>query len=308
MDENKEELKKKEDLEEAVEDTVETVEGATEEVANKVEESAESVEEKVEATDDVVEENVQEAEQVEEEKKEETPEEDSEKYYDDIDYQKNEKIEETKAKTRSVLREVLDWVICFVLAYALYIVLNYFVFSSPQVKQESMFPTIVNGERVFVLRPLLAGDYKYGDIITFEAPIDNQNYFDDDSVFPVAQYETYTGIRNFLYKVFDYQKVNYVKRVIGLPGDTIEIKDGKVYRNGEELHEDYVRPGNKTTSQVEKYSTVTVAEGTLYVMGDNREQSKDSRTFGCIPEERVNGKVTIRVWPLTKFGSIDKNK
>ena len=43
-------------------------------------------------------------------------------------------------------------------------------------------------------------------------------------------------------------------------------------------------------------------------MGDNREQSKDSRTFGCIPEERVNGKVTIRVWPLTKFGSIDKNK
>ena len=292
MDENKEELKKKEDLEEAVEDTVE---GATEEVANKVEESTESVEEKVEATDDVVEENVQEAEQVEEEKKEETPEEDSEKYYDDIDYQKNEKIEETKAKTRSVLREVLDWVICFVLAYALYIVLNYFVFSSPQVKQESMFPTIVNGERVFVLRPLLAGDYKYGDIITFEAPIDNQNYFDDDSVFPVAQYETYTGIRNFLYKVFDYQKVNYVKRVIGL-------------RNGEELQEDYVRPGNKTTSQVEKYSTVTVAEGTLYVMGDNREQSKDSRTFGCIPEERVNGKVTIRVWPLTKFGSIDKNK
>ena len=297
MDENKEELKKKEDLEEAVEDTVETVEEATEEVAEEVKEEAEAVEEAVEEEKAEV-----------EEKKEETPEEDSEKYYDDIDYQKNEKIEETKAKTRSVLREVLDWVICFVLAYALYIVLNYFVFSSPQVKQESMFPTIVNGERVFVLRPLLAGDYKYGDIITFEAPIDNQNYFDDDSVFPVAQYETYTGIRNFLYKVFDYQKVNYVKRVIGLPGDTIEIKDGKVYRNGEELQEDYVRPGNKTTSQVEKYSTVTVAEGTLYVMGDNREQSKDSRTFGCIPEERVNGKVTIRVWPLTKFGSIDKKK
>ena len=297
MDENKEELKKKEDLEEAVEDTVETVEEATEEVAEEVKEEAEAVEEAVEEEKAEV-----------EEKKEETPEEDSEKYYDDIDYQKNEKIEETKAKTRSVLREVLDWVICCVLAYALYIVLNYFVFSSPQVKQESMFPTIVNGERVFVLRPLLAGDYKYGDIITFEAPIDNQNYFDDESVFPVAQYETYTGIRNFLYKVFDYQKVNYVKRVIGLPGDTIEIKDGKVYRNGEELQEDYVRPGNKTTSQVEKYSTVTVAEGTLYVMGDNREQSKDSRTFGCIPEERVNGKVTIRVWPLTKFGSIDKKK
>lgn len=293
MDENKEELKKKEDLEEAVEDTVETVEEATEEVAQEVKEEAEAVEEKSAEV---------------EEKKEETPEEDSEKYYDDINYQENEKAEKTKAKARSILREVLDWAICFVLAYALYIVLNYFVFSSPQVKQESMFPTIVNGERVFVLRPLLVGEYKYGDIITFEAPIDNQNYFDDDSVFPVAQYETYTGIRNFLYKVFDYQKVNYVKRVIGLPGDTIEIKDGKVYRNGEELQEEYVRPGNVTTSQVEKYSTVTVAEGTLYVMGDNREQSKDSRTFGCIPEERVNGKVTIRVWPLTKFGSIDKNK
>ena len=293
MDENKEELKKKEDLEEAVEDTVETVEEATEEVAQEVKEEAEAVEEKSAEV---------------EEKKEETPEEDSEKYYDDINYQENEKAEKTKAKARSILREVLDWAICFVLAYALYIVLNYFVFSSPQVKQESMFPTIVNGERVFVLRPLLVGDYKYGDIITFEAPIDNQNYFDDDSVFPVAQYETYTGIRNFLYKVFDYQKVNYVKRVIGLPGDTIEIKDGKVYRNGEELQEEYVRPGNETKPQVDKYSLVTVAPGTLYVMGDNREQSKDSRTFGCIPEERVNGKVTIRVWPLTKFGSIDKNK
>ena len=293
MDENKEELNKNEDLEteKTVEETVGTTEGATEKVVEEVEETTVP--------------NVEEASQVED-KKEETPEEDSEKYYDDINYQQNEKIEEAKAKTRSVLREVLDWVICFVLAYALYIVLNYFVFSSPQVKQESMFPTIVNGERVFVLRPLLAGDYKYGDIITFEAPIDNPNYFDDDSVFPIAQYETYTGISNFLYKVFDYQKVNYVKRVIGLPGDTIEIKDGKVYRNGEELKEDYVRPGNKTTSQVEKYSTVTVAPGALYVMGDNREQSKDSRTFGCIPEERVNGKVTIRVWPLTKFGSINK--
>lgn len=314
MDENKEELKKKEDEEvkETEEKTVETSEEATEVAEDANESTEENKEEKEEENVEVEQEEKAEEKKVEEEKaevdekKDETPEEDSEEYYDDINYQKTAEVEKVKAKTRGVLREVLDWVICFILAYALYLVLNYFVFSSPQVKQESMFPTIVNGERVFVLRPLLAGDYDYGDIITFEAPIDNQNYFDDDSVFPVAQYETYTGIRKFLYNVFDYQKVNYVKRVIGLPGDTIEIKDGKVYRNGEELDEDYVREGNLTEPQVDKYSRVTVAEGTLYVMGDNREQSKDSRTFGCIPEERVNGKVMIRVWPLTKFGSIDK--
>lgn len=260
-------------------------------------ENKEELEKKEEKVEETVEENTT-------EEVKEVPQ-DSEKYYDEIDYQKKEEVEEVKAKTRGVLREVLDWVVCFVLAYLMYICLNYFIFSSPSVKQDSMYPTIMNGERVFILRPLVSGDLNYGDIVTFEAPIDNKYYLDTEGTFPTAQYENYTGITAFLYEVFDYQKVNYVKRVIGLPGDTIEIKEGKVYRNGEALEENYIRT-SETTPQVEDYSNVTVPEGTVYVMGDNRAQSKDSRTFGCIPMDRVNGKVMFRVWPFSKFGAIDK--
>ena len=108
----------------------------------------------------------------------------------------------------------------------------------------------------------------------------------------------------FLYEFLDVNKVSYIKRVIGLPGDHIEIKDGNVYRNGEKLEEEYLREV-KTETQEEEYSDVIVPENTIYVMGDNREQSKDSRSFGCIPYDRVNGYIVCRIWPFSRFGSID---
>lgn len=234
----------------------------------------------------------------------ETPE-DSERYYDDIDYQKKENVEEVKAKTRSVLRELLDWVICFVIAFVAYLLINYFLICAPTVKQQSMHPTIQNNEKVLTVRTWLKGtNFDYGDIITFEAPIDNILYLDTDETLYTAQYENYTGLTLFLYKFLDVNKVSYIKRVIGLPGDHIEIKGGAVYRNGEKLDEPYVREAN-TLPQVEDYSDVIVPEGTIYVLGDNREQSKDSRSFGCIPYERVNGYLVCRIWPLTKFGKIN---
>lgn len=231
--------------------------------------------------------------------------EDSEQYYDDIDYQNKKEQEEIKEKTRSVLREVLDWVLCFVLAFVIYLLINYFFICAPGVKQESMYPTIENGEKVVTIRPWLKGNnFKYGDIITFEAPIDNKLYLDTGDSY-TAQYEQYTGITLFLYNFLDVNKVSYIKRVIGLPGDHIVIKDGAVYRNDEKLEEPYIRVAN-TESEEDKYSDLVVPEGTIYVMGDNREQSKDSRWFGCIPYERVNGFVLGRIWPLNKFGAIDK--
>ena len=230
---------------------------------------------------------------------------DSEEYYDELDYQEKDQAEKVKAKTRSILREILDWVLCFVLAYIVYLNINYFIGSVAGVKQQSMYPTVVDGERVLVVRPWLTfSDLEYGDIVTFEAPIDHKLYIDSADTYPIAQYEQYTGLTQFLYKFMNVNKVNYIKRVIGVAGDHIQIKDGAVYRNGEKLDEPYLRT-SVTSPQEEEYSDVVVPEGTVYLMGDNRDSSLDSRTFGCIPLDRVNGCVLCRVWPLNKIGGID---
>lgn len=230
---------------------------------------------------------------------------DSEEYYDELDYQEKDQAEKVKAKTRSILREILDWVLCFVLAYIVYLNINYFIGSVAGVKQQSMYPTVVDGERVLVVRPWLTfSDLEYGDIVTFEAPIDHKLYIDSADTYPIAQYEQYTGLTQFLYKFMNVNKVNYIKRVIGVAGDHIQIKDGAVYRNGEKLDEPYIRT-SVTSPQEEEYSDVVVPEGTVYLMGDNRDSSLDSRTFGCVPLDRVNGCVLCRVWPLNKIGGID---
>ena len=277
-------------------------------VQEELEETTETaVEETVEATEEAVE--VEQEEQAHEEEapaqeKEEAPQ-DSEKYYDDINYQQKEVTEEVKAKTRGILREVLDWVICFAIAFVVYLLINYFFICAPTVKQQSMHPTIKNNEKVLTIRPWMKGSkFEYGQIITFEAPIDNKLYIDSNETLYTAQYENYTGITLFLYNFLDVNKVSYIKRVIGLPGDHIVIKDGMVYRNDEKIEEPYLREMN-TEIQEQEYADVIVPENTVYVMGDNREQSKDSRSFGCIPYSRVNGYVLCRIWPLNKLGSIE---
>lgn len=277
-------------------------------VQEELEETTETaVEETAETTEEAVE--VEQEEQAPEEEtpaqeKEEAPQ-DSEKYYDDINYQQKEVTEEVKAKTRGILREVLDWVICFAIAFVVYLLINYFFICAPTVKQQSMHPTIKNNEKVLTIRPWMKGSkFEYGQIITFEAPIDNKLYIDSNETLYTAQYENYTGITLFLYNFLDVNKVSYIKRVIGLPGDHIVIKDGMVYRNDEKIEEPYLREMN-TEIQEQEYADVIVPENTIYVMGDNREQSKDSRSFGCIPYSRVNGYVLCRIWPLNKLGSIE---
>ena len=275
-------------------------------VQEELEETTETaVEETVEATEEAVEVEQEEQAPVEEatQQKEEAPQ-DSEKYYDDINYQQKEVTEEVKAKTRGILREVLDWVICFAIAFVVYLLINYFFICAPTVKQQSMHPTIKNNEKVLTIRPWMKGSkFEYGQIITFEAPIDNKLYIDSNETLYTAQYENYTGITLVLYNFLDVNKVSYIKRVIGLPGDHIVIKDGIVYRNDERIEEPYLREMN-TEIQEQEYADVIVPENTIYVMGDNREQSKDSRSFGCIPYDRVNGYVLCRIWPLNKLGAI----
>ncbi len=228
------------------------------------------------------------------------------KYLDDIEtasqrfFRKNkDKVE----KSKSIVREIIEWIICFIIAYILYLNINYFIGTVSGVRQVSMLPTAKEGERVLIQRnTIFKKELKYGDIITFEAPNSNE---DENSYNLVAQYENYTGINKFLYGFVGIGKLTYIKRVIGLPGDHIVITaNGDVYRNNEKLEEDYLN--DDTTNIIGSYCDIVVPEDTVYVMGDNRLQSKDSRVLGCIPISKINGYVIGRVWPLNKIGGLDK--
>ena len=142
----------------------------------------------------------------------------------------------------------------------------------------------------------------YEDIITFEAP--NVNVTTVDQKNPVAHYDYKPkGLwQNFKYYVLEIGKKSFIKRVVGRPNDHIEIKDGKVYRNEQELDEPYLQPGVTTKSSV--YNDFVVPEGYVFAMGDNRGFSSDCRDFGCIPLEKIEGKVILRIWPITQFGVI----
>ena len=101
-------------------------------------------------------------------------------------------------------------------------------------------------------------------------------------------------------------KTSYIKRVIGIPGDHVQIKEDGVYVNGGKLNEDYLQDWVVTTDLGGLYTDVIVPAGTVYVLGDNRGESVDSRRFGCIPVEKIESKAVLRFWPLNKFGGIYK--
>lgn len=221
-----------------------------------------------------------------------------------------QRIKDPKVIFKNVLREIAEWVICFIIAYVLYLILNYFVGTISGVKQVSMYPTAKEGERVILQRTVLfKHELKYGDIITFEAPLAKSDNFlvepnNEKPTSKVAEYAEYTGFNSFLHNFIGIDKVSYIKRVIGLPGDNIYVSEsGEVYRNGEKLDEPYLRDG--ITSRSGNYINVDVPEGSVFVMGDNRLESKDSRVFGCIPIDKVNGYVVCRVWPLNRLGKLD---
>ena len=112
-----------------------------------------------------------------------------------------------------------------------------------------------------------------------------------------------TGVfGKFVYYVLELNKTSYIKRVIGLPGDHVQIHDGKVYINGKVLDEPYLKPGVVTDGGT--FRDFVVPEGYLFLMGDNREHSTDCRVFGCIPIDKIESKVWIRFWPLSEFGTI----
>lgn len=201
-------------------------------------------------------------------------------------------------------KEIFEWALCFVIAYIIYLFINYFIGTISGVKQVSMFPTARENERLLIQRPtIFKKKIQRGDIITFEAPIDKGYYEEIDSTDVVAEYKEYKYVDSFLYNFVGIGKMSYIKRVIGVAGDHIVItEEGEVYVNDEKIDEPYLHEQN--TPKTGEYMDVVVPPDCIYVMGDNRKESKDSRFFGCVPVSHVDGYVIARIWPLNKLGKL----
>ena len=195
------------------------------------------------------------------------------------------------------LKNALEWAYCIIIAIVLALLFRYYIGTPTVVRMPSMYNTLEDGQRLILSRwtRTVNGNYNRGDIITFEAPSEYQlSVFDTDMVSPVAayNYEPKGIFAKFSYYVLEFSK-----------GDHIKIEDGKVYLNGKELEEPYLRDGITTESNM--LTDIIVPEGCVFVMGDNRPHSTDSRSFGCVPIERIESKVWIRFWPFNKFGKVN---
>ncbi len=207
------------------------------------------------------------------------------------------------------IKEIMEWVYCIVIAVVLALLVRYYIGTPTIVQQPSMWPTLKQGQRLILNRTIRIthATPKRGDIVTFEAP--SKSYVSSAEAnleSPVAEYKhNINGIfTKFRYYVLEIGKDSYIKRVIGLPGEHIKIEEGKVYINGEELQEDYLQPNVVTGSLYGSYTDLVVPEGCIFVMGDNREESTDSRRFGCIPLEKLESIVSFRFWPFDVFGKV----
>lgn len=174
-------------------------------------------------------------------------------------------------------KEIVEWIKSIVIAVVVALLIKRFLFYSVLVSGVSMEPSLHDRDRLFASKlPLYYDGLRHGDIISFRAP---------DSI----------------------KEKNYIKRIVGLPGDFMEVKDGRVYRNGEELVEDYIEPGSYTDNC--GINTWTVEEGQVFVLGDNRlpGASNDSRFFGTISKDAIGGVSNFRYYPLDRnFGRLNK--
>lgn len=208
------------------------------------------------------------------------------------------------------LKEAIEWIICIVVAITIALLVRYYIGTPTVVESVSMKPTLVAGQRLWLSRWTRTTKQmpKRGDIITFEAPSKiSINQEDADLKNPVAKYDyKLEGLWNkFEYYIMETSKTSYIKRVIALPGEHVEIKEGSVFINGKKLKEEYLADGIVTDMERGYYNNFIVPENTVFALGDNRTQSTDCRVFGCVPLEKIESKLLFRFWPFNLFGKVD---
>ncbi|MFC4619015.1 signal peptidase I [Camelliibacillus cellulosilyticus] len=180
-------------------------------------------------------------------------------------------------------KEAYEWLKALAIAVIIAIIIRSFIFANYVVEGPSMMPTLQDGNRLIVNKI----DYDFTSPHRFDIIIFHATPTDD-----------------------------YVKRVIGLPGDSIEYKNDTLYVNGKAVNEPYLKrykenvvngplTNNFTTKDIPNVIPLSrVPKGKLLVLGDNRKDSTDSRVFGFVDMNKVVGKVDVRYWPVSKFGFV----
>lgn len=202
----------------------------------------------------------------------------------------------------NIAKEVVEWIICIIIALILAFLIRYFIGTPTIVKHSSMYPTLKENQRLLLNRThrITNKTPEVGDIITFEAPSKSYKNEDCNQEEPKAIYiqREMSSFEKFGYNILEVTKTSYIKRVIALEGTHVQIQGGKVYINGKLFEEDYLDESVETNSEV--FNDFIVPEGYVFAMGDNRENSVDCRELGCIPLDKIEGIVICRWWPFAE--------
>lgn len=191
-----------------------------------------------------------------------------------------------------IIKEIISWIAIILLVMIIAALINSQLFSMANVQEVSMQNTLYANQRLVINRLSYKKELpKTGDIIVFYQNREIGS-FGEEFVRSFVNMITFAGKED---------RDRLVKRVIGTPGDVVDIRDGYVYLNGEVLDEPYVKG---ITEEGSFELPVTVGENQLFVMGDNRENSRDSRSFGLVDISHVEGKVVFRLFPFNKIGKV----
>lgn len=197
---------------------------------------------------------------------------------------------------KKLIKEIFSWTNAILLGLGLAILVSSFVLQPFKVEGSSMEPTLEGadsnseqkkGDRLLVYK--LDGEPSYNDIVIIDKRVDRERTIKDQVLESPILKELFNDKGEYL----------WVKRVIGVEGDKLEFKDGKVIRNGKMLEEDYIKEAMEYP-----FESVVVEDNHVFVMGDNRNASRDSRSVGSIPIDNVVGKVFLRIYPFDKIGTL----
>ena len=188
---------------------------------------------------------------------------------------RNEGVEEkpqSPAGASSGLLSALSWVRDLAFSVLLAVILIVFIYQPVKVEGTSMMPALTDQERIFINKFTYrfgTGNIERGDLVVFWFPLDRSK--------------------------------SYIKRVIGLPGDIVQVDNGTVFVNGDRLQEPYVPDEYRDHQSV---SAVTVPAENYFVLGDHRSSSNDSRAWGTVERKYIYGKAVFVYWPLDKMGRL----
>ena len=203
-------------------------------------------------------------------------------------------------KQPGLLAVVRETLVLVALAVLLAVVFKTFLVAAFYIPSGSMESTLNISDRVLVEKVSYRfGDVKRGDVVVF--------VHDDPGFEAAAPSNPVTGFFSGLGQaigVVPPSDRDFIKRVVGIPGDRITCQGGQLVRNGQRVTEPYLDPGTTTDA----CRRTTVGPGELFVMGDNRTNSQDSRSFGVIQESDVVGRAFVRIWPLNHVGWLRRDR